>query len=115
MKYHLEGKRFRLVSTTDNGQVGKATVFDYHQDGDRVWAEYSGGDIVRGNLIAIRQPDGTLDMRYHHITIHDELMHGTCQSTPSIAKDNLIQFDERWKWLSGDMSMGTSVIREIKA
>ncbi len=58
MNINYDNKTFRSVSNTDNGEVSGDTVFEYHQDGDLVWAEYSGGEIVRGNLIAKILEDG---------------------------------------------------------
>lgn len=48
MKYDLEGKTFRSVTNTDNGEVGADTIFHYHQSGNVVSAEYKGGSIVVG-------------------------------------------------------------------
>ncbi len=113
MKYHLDGKRFRSVMTTSSGQVDEHTVFQYHQDGARVWAEYSGGAIVRGHLVAIQSPDGTLDMRYHHINTNNIIMIGKCHSVPSLTVDNKIMLREEWEWIGGACSKGQSVILEI--
>jgi hypothetical protein len=113
VKYNLEGKVFRSVSNTGNGEVGSDTLFYYHQDGEVVTAEYSGGSIVTGHLIAIVLPDGRLDMRYHHINDRGELMLGTCISTPELTSDGRLKFKESWQWLSGDMSIGCSEIEEL--
>ncbi len=112
MTYDLEGKVFRSVRNSDNGEVGAGTVFRYHQDGKVVWAEYDGGEIVRGHLVANVLPDGQLDMRYHHINRRGEIMVGTCLSTPESTDGGKLMFKERWQWLSGDMSSGTSEIIE---
>lgn len=112
MRYDLEGKTFRSVANTDNGEVGADTVFRYHQDGDLVWAEYDGGDIVRGHLLATVLPDGCLDMRYHHVNRQGQLMIGQCLSTPERTADGRLKFKEAWQWLCGDMSSGHSEIIE---
>jgi len=74
MKYNLEGKIFQSISNTDNGEVSSDTLFHYHQDGTIVTAEYSGGSIVKGHLIAKVLDTGQLDMRYHHINTDGEIM-----------------------------------------
>lgn len=112
MNYDLEGKTFRSVQNTDNGEVGAETVFHYHQSGQVVWAEYAGGSVVRGHLIANVLPDGRLDMRYHHINRAGEIMLGTCLSTPGLAEDGRLLFQEEWQWLCGDGSAGRSTIIE---
>ena len=63
MEYNLEGKVFRSISNTGSGEVGADTLFHYHQAADIVTAEYSGGSVVTGHLIARVLADGRLDMR----------------------------------------------------
>jgi hypothetical protein len=112
-RYNLEGKVFRSVANTENGDVGAGTVFHYRQNGDIVTADYSGGGIVAGHLIARVLAGGQLDMRYHHLNDKGEFMLGTCLSTPERLPDGRLRFKEKWQWLSGDMSSGSSEIEEI--
>jgi len=114
MQFNLDGKIFTTLSNTSNGEVGQDTLFYYHQEGDMVWAEYSGGEVRKGHLIANVLENGQLDMRYHHINRAGEIMLGECISTPSITKDGRIKLSEEWQWLSGDKSSGTSQIIEIQ-
>jgi hypothetical protein len=112
-RYNLEGKVFRSVANTKNGDVGAGTVFHYRQSGDIVTADYSGGGIVVGHLIATVLAGGELDMRYHHLNDKGQFMLGTCLSTPEQLPDGRLRFKEKWQWLSGDMSSGSSEIEEI--
>ncbi|KAH7017986.1 uncharacterized protein B0I36DRAFT_335125 [Microdochium trichocladiopsis] len=113
-----DGRTFRSASNTENGEVSSATVFHYHQDGKIVWAEYGGGSIARGFLIATVQTDKdnkhTLDARYEHVNVAGELMTGRCRSTPEILEDGRIRLHEDWQWTSGDGSSGQSIVEEEK-
>lgn len=109
---NYDGRTFQSVSNTANGEVSGETKFYYHQKGEIVWAEYSGGAILHGQLIARVMPDGSLDMRYQHINSEGELMTGKCISTPEILTDSRIRLHERWQWTSGDFSNGESIIEE---
>ncbi len=111
---NLNNKTFTSLENTENGEVTGKTRFTYHQDKNLVWAEYSGGSIVKGNLIATMDRDGKLDMRYHHVNIDDKLMTGICLSTPEILPDGRVRFYEKWKWTVGDNSTGESIIEEEK-
>lgn len=113
VNYNLDGKAFRSVSNSGTGEVNAATLFVYRQHGDVVTAEYSGGNIIAGHLIAKVLPNGELDMRYHHLNDRGELMLGTCRSTPMRLPDGRLRFTERWQWLSGDQSSGQSEIEEV--
>ena len=112
MQYNLDGKVFRPVSNTANGEVGVETRFHYRQSGHVVTATYSGGDIVTGHLIAKMLPNGQLDMRYHHLNRAGALMLGKCLSTPKHLADGRLSFHEQWQWLGGDGSSGESQIEE---
>lgn len=113
MNRMYDNKRFRSVINTDNGEVGAETVFYYRQDGNIVWADYAGGSIVKGFLLATVQPDGSLDMRYQHVNQTGDLMTGRCHSTPELLADGRLRLHERWQWTSGDLSSGESIVEEF--
>lgn len=108
-----DNKVFRSVTNTSNGEVSGETQFHYHQRGQLVWAEYAGGAIVKGFLIATVQDDDSLEMRYQHVNTEGELMTGRCHSTPERLPDGRIRLLERWQWTSGDHSSGESVVEEV--
>ena len=110
---NYNNKIFKSLSNSSNGEVGEETIFYYKQVNNLVTAEYKGGSILAGHLIAIVNVNGELDMRYHHVNIKEELMTGICVSKPKIGEDGKIILFEEWHWTSGDKSSGTSVIKEV--
>ena len=110
MTIDYDGLRFRAVRNSETGEVGSNTVFHYHQAGNIVWAEYGGGEVVHGHLVALCDDTGGLDMRYHHINRRCELMTGLCRSTPEMLNDGRIRLYEKWQWTCGDLSSGESVL-----
>jgi hypothetical protein len=48
MKINYNNKTFVSKENTDNGEVSSQTIFKYYQEGSIVWADYSGGEIVKG-------------------------------------------------------------------
>lgn len=115
MKINYDNRTFRSVSNSESGEVSAETLFRYRQEGNLVWAEYSGGQIVRGQLIAVRDEEGVLDMRYQHVNEKGDLMTGVCASTPELLADGRLRLHEKWQWTSGDRSAGESVIEEVNA
>ncbi|REK52229.1 MAG: n-acetylglutamate synthase [Thermobacillus sp.] len=107
------GRTFRSVSNTDNGDVSRETIFYYSQQGDVVTATYSGGGILAGSLIAVVDEQGVLDMRYLHVNDRRELMTGTCVSRPEIMANGKIRLHEEWQWTCKDFSKGRSVVEEF--
>ena len=115
MSISYDNRTFRSIANSGTGEVGGDTFFHYHQDGDVVWAEYSGGEIVRGTLIAkVLLPDDSLDMRYQHINRKGDLMTGVCTSVPEFLPDGRIRLHEKWQWTTGNHSSGESIIEEIR-
>ena len=110
---NYNGKTFRLVNSTVNGQVNNETLFYYTQKGNIVSAQYNGGGIVNGHLIAVAAADGKLDMRYHHINNNGEIMTGICLSEPELLPNGKIRLHEKWRWTCGDKSSGISIVEEI--
>ena len=113
MDYNLEGKLFASIQNTESGEVNDETLFYYHQDGNVVWADYEGGSITKGHLIATVIENGKLDMRYHHLNSDGKIMIGKCLSIPERLPDGRLKFKEEWQWLSGDQSTGYSKIIEV--
>lgn len=114
-----DNKTLTSLSNTPNGEVTADTTFHYHQDGNIVWAEYSGGSVVKGFLIATvregAEVEGTLDMRYQHVNKEGELMTGKCVSVPERLEDGRLRMRETWEWTSGDRSKGESVVEEVRS
>ncbi|MGA0555065.1 n-acetylglutamate synthase [Larkinella sp. VNQ87] len=107
-------KLFRSIANTENGEVSAATTFWYHQEGEVVWADYRGGSVVKGHLIAKILPGGELDMVYQHLNTGGEFRTGVCHSIPELLPDGRIRLHERWRWTNGDGSEGTSIIEEVR-
>lgn len=110
---HYDGKKFRPVTNTENGETSGETIFHYRQQGNILTANYSGGKIVSGHLIGLVADDGKINMRYHQVNSSGELMTGMCTSVPEVLPNGKIRLYETWQWTSGDGSSGTSVIEEI--
>lgn len=106
------GKVFRPIQNTDNGETSSETVFEYQQNGNILSAIYSGGQIKYGQLIGLVDENGNIDMRYHQVNQKGELMTGICRSVPEILKNGKIRLHEAWQWTSADQSEGTSIIEE---
>src|ERR1044072_5235814 len=50
----LDGLVMAPVADQAPGQVGTRTRFTYHEKDGEIWAEYAGGDVVRGHLVGTR-------------------------------------------------------------
>ena len=111
---NYDGKIFRTIENTPNGEVSGETVFHYKQTGRVVTAQYAGGGIAMGQLIALVDSQGCLDMRYHHVNAQGKLQTGTCHSVPEVLPDGRIRLHESWQWTSHDGSSGTSIVEEVR-
>lgn len=109
---NYDGRFFVPRENTENGEVDGNTVFAYHQKGHVLWADYSGGEILKGHLVGIVGQNGELDFYYHHINEQKQIRAGVCHSVPRVLDNGKIELSEKWQWLNGDKSEGASVIVE---
>ena len=109
---NYDGRVFRPISNTDNGETSDETVFLYRQVGHILTSTYSGGRIQQGHLIGLVDEQGRIDMRSHQVNDRGELMTGICRSTPEVLPNGKIRLHESWEWTSGDRTKGASVLEE---
>lgn len=107
-----DGKTFIPKMNTENGEVDSQTIFTYHQKGNMLWADYAGGEIIKGHLIGTVTQNGELDFYYHHINEQHQVRVGVCHSVPHILENEKLELAEEWQWLNGDCSKGESILIE---
>jgi len=112
MTIDLNNKKFKSEGNSKNGEVSDQTIFHYFQKDEIIWAEYSGGEILKGSIIG-KIIDNHLEFVYQHINKKNELMTGNCKSYPEHTKSGKIKLKEMWKWTCRDNSSGKSILIEI--
>jgi hypothetical protein len=112
MQIELNNKTFRSTSNSSNGEVSEESILTYFQQDNIIWAEYGGGQIVKGFLIG-KIVDDHLELNYQHINRENELMTGKCVSYLEIMENGKIRLKEYWQWTCKDNSNGESIISEV--
>ncbi|KAA0931778.1 hypothetical protein [Streptomyces apricus] len=113
MARSLDGLVLAPVADQAPGQVGTRTRFAYHEEDGRIWADYAGGDVVRGHLVGTRDGD-RLDFRYVQLKTDGSTSSGHCVSEVTETSDGRVRLAETWEWESQEGS-GTSVVEEVAA
>ncbi|MFJ5994349.1 hypothetical protein [Streptomyces sp. NPDC092370] len=113
MARSLDGLVLAPVADQAPGQVGTRTRFTYHERQGGIWAEYSGGDVVRGYLVGIREGD-RLDFRYVQLKRDGTTSSGHCVSAVVELPDGRVRLEESWEWES-QRGNGTSVVEQVTA
>ncbi|CAL9400284.1 hypothetical protein SUDANB58_01432 [Streptomyces sp. enrichment culture] len=111
MTRSLEGLVLAPVADQAPGQVGTRTRFAYHEREGEVWAEYAGGDVVRGFLVGTREGD-RLDFRYVQLRPDGTTSSGHCVATVVELPDGRVRLEETWEWESRTGG-GTSVVEQV--
>lgn len=106
-EFDFNNKTFYLLENSKSGKVNSETNFNYYQNENIVTADYSGGTIKTGKIIATLEKD-TLNMLYQCITTDNTLKAGKAIAKISITKDNKIHLKLDWEWLNGTKEKGTS-------
>lgn len=109
--YDLNNKIFTAVQNSDNGEVNQQTRFHYFQQDEIIWAEYSGGEIIKGFLIGKWISSNQITFSYQHINKLLENRLGHCTTTFNDEQGKLIG-QESWQWLDS-LEHGQSQIIEI--
>ncbi|MGD1217909.1 hypothetical protein AB9Q10_05690 [Streptomyces krungchingensis] len=111
MARSLDGVVLAPVADQAPGQVGTRTRFVYHERNGEIWAEYEGGDVVRGRLLGTREGD-RLDFRYVQLGRAGDTSSGHCVSRVVELPDGRLRLEETWEWESRAGS-GTSTVEEV--
>lgn len=112
---NYNGRKFRPISNTENGEVTNDLIFEYHQNGSILYCDYAGEKIQKGFILGIVNASGVIDMTYQQINTKNELRTGKCTSTPEIMENGKVRLREEWQWTNGDLSSGTSILEELTA
>ena len=104
---NFNNKTFSLITNTENGKANSDTIFEYKQKGELVTADYYGGDVLYGKIIALQQGK-QLNMLYQCITTKNELKAGKAIAEISITKDLKIKLSLNWEWLDNNHEKGIS-------
>jgi hypothetical protein len=104
----------RRFASTAHGPDADAAVAIYHQDGDLLWADFSGSDVRRGFLSGLNAADGTLEFTYTMVLEDGEIVAGRCWSVPEILPDGRIRLHERWERYGRNATSGVSQLEEVR-
>lgn len=107
-RVHYGGRRFRPL---DHPPGAETPLGRYFQQGDVVWAEFSGAGVLAGRLVGRCRPDGVLDAAYCMVSTGGQTVAGTCVSTPTLLPDGRVRLTEQWRRMDG--TSGVSRIEEI--
>ncbi len=106
-KVNFNNRQFSLVENSEKGTVNSDTIFEYKQDKELVTANYYGGSVKYGKIIAILNGD-TLDMRYQCVTSENELKTGKAIAKISFSEEGKIILTLSWEWLDEKNAKGIS-------
>ena len=106
-KFNFNNKSFYLVENSKSGKVNSDTVFNYQQKENIVTADYYGGTIKYGKIIATLDND-ILHMLYQCVTSENELKAGKAVAKVSFTNNGKISLKLNWQWLNGRKENGVS-------
>jgi hypothetical protein len=112
-KFDFNNKRFALIENSDNGQVNTETIFNYKQENNLVTADYFGGTITYGKIIA-ELKDNELNMLYQCLTTDNQLKAGKAIAQIGLTENGKIKLSLNWEWLTNGNDKGKSEYIEIE-
>ena len=109
---NFDQKVFALLQNSEQGTVVADTRFEYRQEGNLVTADYHGGTIRYGKIIAELR-DMQLHMLYQCMTQAGELKAGKAVADISFNESGKIMLTLQWAWLTEPIANGTSIYVEV--
>jgi len=109
--FSLDGLRMNAVDTDGSGISNEDTLFEFHQEGDNIWATYAGGSVARGYLVGTLR-GANLEFRYCQMEADGALDGGHSNCVVKRNRDGLVQIVEFFEWTSRPGS-GTNIIQEL--
>lgn len=109
---NFNNKTFALVENSQKGKVNHETVFKYKQEGDLVTADYYGGTIRYGKIIAKLKEEKLL-MLYQCLTAENELKAGKGIAKVSFTNTGKLKLELDWEWITDIKENGKSTFIEI--
>ena len=110
--FNFVNKRLTLTQNFESGQVNSETVFEYKQQDNLVTADYFGGTIKYGKIIADLKED-ELNMLYQCLTTDNQLKAGKAIAKISMTDKGKIKLRLNWEWLTNGNEKGVSEYIEI--
>jgi len=108
---NLNNLTMNAVETDENGVIDFDTIFNFHQQGEHVYAEYHGGKIEHGYLVGINK-NNILEFRYCQLESGGILNGGSSTCELRLSDDSLVQIIENFVWESRPGS-GRNVMQEL--
>jgi len=102
-----DGRKFRKPG------AGDEPVAAYRQEGDLVWSEFAGGEVLRGSTMGTRRPDGSLHLGYTLVLATGEVICGHTVNTPEVAEDGRFRLREAWERYGPHAATGVSYLEEV--
>lgn len=110
---NFNNKKFALIQNSENGEVNAETIFHYKQDENLVTADYFGGTIKYGKIIAELKGD-QLNMLYQCLTTDHQLKAGKALAQIDLTEKGKIKLSLNWEWLTDGNEKGKSEYIEIE-
>ncbi|MDF3310686.1 hypothetical protein P3H15_37370 [Rhodococcus sp. T2V] len=103
-----DGRRF-CNPADDDGVIAQ-----YHQQGNLVWADFSGGNVRRGTVNGTCDSEGILGLAYTMVLVSGEVVVGYTLSTPESDASGRIRLREEWERYGASATTGISYLEEIR-
>jgi hypothetical protein len=111
-KFNFNNRKFALIQNSESGQVTSDTIFEYKQQDNLVTADYFGGTVKYGKIIADLKDD-ELNILYQCLTNDNQLKAGKAIAKISLTNQGKIKLSLNWEWLTNGNEKGVSEYIEI--
>lgn len=113
LKYNINSTTF-VTTGNKEGLSNSNTTFHYFQKGNLITGNYSGGDIIQGQIVGKVIGENKIQLLFQCLTKENELLSGQSIGKIDLNKNDLLTLCFDWSWLNGNQSGGISNYVQIK-
>jgi hypothetical protein len=108
---NLQNKQFLLIENGD-GLAASDTLMIFDDSCDPFHATYSGPNVSNGHVL-VSFTNNKCNMVYHALASKTDLVAGKAEVSFVNSKTNENVMQLNWQWLTGDLSSGISLWRQV--
>ncbi len=110
-KIDYNNRKFRVIGNSNVRDIGSNTIFEFCQNGDLIFGRYQGGEVKKGNFIAVMHGNGSMEKKFLHINQKGKLVSGSGIATPEILDNGTIRLKESWEFVT--KVSGSTIMEEL--
>ena len=111
-KIDYNNRKFKVIGNSNVKDIGSNTIFEFCQNGNLIFGKYHGGEVKKGNFIAVMHGNGSMEKKFQHINQNGKLVSGSSVASPEILNNGVVRLKESWEFFPE--VTGSTIMEELR-